>query len=264
MGGFCKWLIRYQAIWVPLILLAVIAGGFWLFWKPLMSIKQDAIRNLILIVAGVVGWYFLIQRTKTASQNTEIAEQGLTVDRLNRATKQLASDKASVRLGGIRGLEQIFRTHEEERDKIVRILVAFIHDFAPISSDTRTIQMRGKHSDIAEAIEVLAEITERFPSTRKAHLDLHDTNLSGLMFVGTNLSNFRFFGANFSNSHFWHVDFTDAILGMVNFSGVTIDDEKGLTQQQVRDAFYWEDNPPQNFPVELQSELEERDPDEEE
>lgn len=254
-----EWLIRYQsfryrALWEPVAISIITIGIFIYFFgeKLLMKMDQDTLRNLILLTAGFVGWYFLYQRTKAASQNTRIAEQGLTVERLNRVTEQLASDKVSVRLGAILGLVQIFESHEEERYKITRILSTFVHDYAPSSSDTREIQYRGKGLDIEEAVKALTILTESFPANEKKILfDLNLTNLSGLSFSDANLSNFSFVGANFSNSYLHGVNFTGAILGVVNFSGVSLRDPTGLTQEQLEHAFYLKGKPPIEFPSEL-------------
>ena len=243
--------------------------------KTAMLIASDQVRNLSLLLVASIGWYFLYRRTATAEQNTEaaqqsaqaaiknttIAEQGLTTERLTRAIEQLAHKRASIRLGGILGLQQIASHHEEEHEKIVQILSAFVRDFAPKDSDTRIIEENNKYLDIREAVELLAAITESFSTDKKEMLcDLRFTNLSGLAFADTNLSYFNFLGANFSNSFLWWVDFTGSRLGKVNFSGTSFRNPKGLTQEQLEQAFYWRGHPPINFPGEL--ELTEIDPNE--
>lgn len=250
----------------------------------------DVARNLILLVAGIVGWHFLFRRTEAAEreanisernieiterslklaeenariteQNRKDSEKNITNERINLATEQLASEKPSVRLSGILGLVKIFQFHKEERYRIIRVLSAFVHDFAPIDSDTRTVQDRSKYSDIEEAVQALAFLTEPFPADQKKTLfDLQFTNLSGLGFAGINLSYFNLLGVNFSNSHLYGVNFTDTRLGMVNFSGVYLHDPEGLTQEQLEQAFFWKGNPPRDFPSELK--LTEKDPDKE-
>ena len=239
MKRFWKRVIKHQTIWMPLILLVIIAGSSWLFWEPLMTMEQSAIRNLILLTAGIIGWYFLYQRTKTASQNTEIAEQGLIVDRLNRATAQLASDKSSVRLGGILGLEQIADTYEKERRNIARILSTYIKEFAPriekekepvkqvdMSSMVQELHKQAAKTakedaellrtrrDIESAVEVLARIASKLKyenqyNKRKRDLcDLQNTELRKFRFVEVDLSDF-----NFTNS-----DLTLAWLNKANFA----------------------------------------------
>ena len=116
---------------------------------------QDAVRNLILLTAGIFGWYFLYRRTKAAGKDAEsarknaaTAEQGLNVDRLARAIEQLAHEKPSIRLGGILGLEQITEIGMEEQYKVIQILSVFVRDFAPEDDNTRTIKKRDMRSDI--------------------------------------------------------------------------------------------------------------------
>ena len=227
--------------------------------KITLVIASDKVRNLSLLLVASIGWYFLYRRTTTAEQNTKAAQQsvvtaekGLTAERLTRAIDQLASDKPSIRLGGILGLHQIFEANEEERYKIIRILSSFIHDFAPIDSDTRKIEKRSKHSDIEEAIKILATITAPLIADDKRRLfDLHHTNLSGLAFGVVDFSYFRLSGANFSNSFLYAVCFTGAVLDGVNFSGVSCPDPHDLTPEQIKNAFYWRGEPPKEFPEEL-------------
>ena len=186
--------------------------------------NQDALRNLILLTAGVVGWYFLYQRTKTADQSKKAAEQsaeatrknaitaenGLTAERLTRAIEQIAHEDASVRLGGILGLEQIADVHEEERYKIARVFVSFIRNQAAKNSErakkdyteSGVLKLedeeefsayRAQRLDIEAAVNTLANIAlgldkqEQFKeqyNEKKQHLcDLRKTDLRGLRFV---------------------------------------------------------------------------------
>ncbi|MCY4034627.1 MAG: pentapeptide repeat-containing protein [Hyphomicrobiales bacterium] len=256
MNKFWKWAVRHQTIWVPLILLAVIVGASWLFWKPLMRVEQNAIRNLILLTAGVIGWYFLYQRTKTASKNTEIAEQGLIVDRLNRATEQLASDKSSVRSGGILGLEQIADTYIKERRNIARVLSIYIKEFAPriekkeepvkyvadMSSMVQELRKQAEKNikedakllrnrrDIESAVEVLARIASKLTyedqyNKRKRDLcDLQDTELRKLRFVEVNLSDFNFTNSDLTLAWLNKANLTRARLRHAVLRGVFLDE----------------------------------------
>ena len=145
------------------------------------TIVSDGVRNLGLLLAASIGWFFLYWRAKIADQsrkadeqsaeatkkNAETAEHGLTTERLTRAIEQLASEKVSIRIGDIRSLEQIADTHKEERTKIIQILSARICELAPVDytkmeSDK---ELRGRH-DIVSAIEVLAKVAEPFGEKR--------------------------------------------------------------------------------------------------
>ena len=186
----------------------------------LSFIFEHASRNLILLTAGLIGWYFLFRRTK-------VAEQSLTVEQLTHAIGQLTNDNLSVRLGGILGLEQIAETREEERKKIARILVTFIRTHATKDSDEvkknlivykssnleteeefntyRTLRL-----DIEAAVNALANIAsklERQGQFRKQYnetkidlCDLQNIDLRGLRFVEADLSQFNLTGTDMSGA----------------------------------------------------------------
>ena len=96
VGVFC--------ILIAYLYYATIKGGN----AFLQAIDRDGTRILILLLAGMVGWYFLIARTEAAKQSAEaadqnarIAEQGLTTERLTRAIELLGEEKTSMHMGGI-------------------------------------------------------------------------------------------------------------------------------------------------------------------
>lgn len=252
-------IIRYRTFWkLPIFLIIGVGGFVWLFCYPLWIMKdQNAVRNLILLTAGIVGWYFLARRTKaaeqdaaTARQNAETAEQGLTVERLTRAIEQLASENQSVRMGGILGLKQIADSHEEEREKITQILSAFIRKIATLGP-TRKIEERHKFLDIEAAVEALAKIATPFSIDKQLLCEIQGTNLSGLRFFATDLSYFVLTDVNFSNTFFSGVNFEGALFDGVNISGVKLEEFYGLTQEQIDAAFYWKGERPPNLPDEL-------------
>lgn len=195
----------------------------------LQAIDRNGTRTLILLLAGIIGWYFLYQRTTTAKQSTRIAEQGLTVDRLNRAIEQLASEKPYVRVGGIHGLEKIADTHEEESKSIARILVSFIRTRATKDSEETGLKEkkeefdahREQRLDIEIAVKTLARIASKLKKQKqierydddKYHLcNLENLDLRGLRLEDVNLSEFGLEGADFSGAWLRGVNFTGAHL----------------------------------------------------
>ncbi|MCY4039385.1 MAG: pentapeptide repeat-containing protein [Hyphomicrobiales bacterium] len=221
------------SILVCAFVVAVIGfGGYGLFYQD-----PSIARNLILLTAGIIGWYFLARRTKAAELNVETAEQGLTVERLTRAIEQLASENPSIRLGGILGLEQIADTHGEERKKIARILISFIHTRATKDSEevkknitaSRVSKLeteeefsayRVQRLDIEAAVNALSRIASELErqkqfreqyNEKKQHLcDLQNIDLRGLRFVEADLSNFEFAGADMSGAWLAHANFAKA------------------------------------------------------
>lgn len=222
----------------------------------------DPTRNLIFLIAGIVGWYFLNRRTIAAEENTkaaeesaqatikntEIAEQGLTVERLTRAMEQLAHEKSYVRVGGIRGLERIAYTEKEDNVKIAQILATFIQTQAAKNSERTRKDIdtynrskpenniddfsiyRAQRLDIEAAVHALANITlrtleeyfEEEGSKSKLELcDLRNTDLRGLRLNGINLSGFDFLEADFSHAHLQETDFNRANIGNIKEENMT-------------------------------------------
>lgn len=136
--------------------------------QMIQEIGSDTVRNLSLLLAASISWFFFYWRAKTADLNTEAAEKsaeatrknaetaekGLTTERLTRAIEQLAHEKPSIRLGGICSLEQIAKIHEEERKKIMQILSARIRELAPLGDTKKSKEWR-ERPDIESAIKVL-------------------------------------------------------------------------------------------------------------
>ena len=261
MSRLCEWANKYQSfkyrtLWEP-VALSIIASGIFIHFfgeKLLMEMDQDTVRNLILIMAGVVGWYFLIRRTKTADQskqaaeqsaeatrkNAETAEKGLAVERFTRAVEQITNQDLSVRLGGVLGLEQIAYTQEEwETIKIARILATFIRAQAGKNSeraekDIATYERskpeiaddfsiyRAQRMDIEAAVHALANIALRLE--RESYFEYENSkpkkDLCDLRNI--DLRGLHFNGIDLSNFNFVGTDFSYASLIETNFTRATI------------------------------------------
>ena len=215
-------------------------------------IGSDTVRNLNLLLAASIGWFFLYWRSKTADLNAEAAEQSaitaekvLTAEQITRAVEQLAHEKPSVRLGSILGLEQVALTRKEERVKIARILVSFIRtrarknseetkkdlaaiDLSDMEASNDFSAYREQRLDVEVAISTLANITSELEkqgqfgrkyNESKRHLcDLQNTDLRGLQFNETDLSNFDFKGTDFSGAQLHLANLTKANISFVAFA----------------------------------------------
>ena len=259
ISRFRRWAIRYQSfryrtLWEPVVLSIIIVGIFICFFgeKLLMEMDQDTVRNLILLTAGVIGWYFLYQRTKTADQSkkvaekrAETAEKHLTIERLTRAMEQIAHEKSYVRVGGIRGLEKIAYTEEEDNVKIAQILATFIQAQAAKNSERTEKNIftyksskpeiadnfslyRSQRLDVEAAVHALANIALRLErqgyfeqknsKPKKDLCDLRNTDLRGLQLNKIDLSNFNFLESDFSYASLIKTNFTRSIIGnIINF-----------------------------------------------
>lgn len=219
--------------------------------------KAPVLNNLILLLGGSIGWYFFCRRAAIAAQNAQAVEQGVTVERLTRAVDQLASKDASIRMGGILGLEQIAESQEEELEKICLILSTRIRELATIG-DTAPPLNRSERLDVEIAVKSLARIASKFTSQRRPEVKfalcaLAGVNFRNLSFYEIDFSSFNLMDADFSGAWLIRANFTGAFLvqanlSEANISGANFDGAGHLTQTQLDEAFYEKGNPPINLP----------------
>ena len=219
--------------------------------QTIQKIGSDAVRNLSLLLAASIGWFFLYWRAKTtdlnaeaaeksaeaARKNTETAEKGLTTERFTRAIEQLASEDLSTRLGGILGLEQIAMLYEEEREKIKTILTTRIHEIdqkakqerkpgeIPRTGYPKEYYKQNNLKDIEFAIKALSNILSCYEPEYMMYCDLRGIDLYNLFFVGTDMSRFRLM----------NVDLSWSVMVEANFLGVDLDGSN-LTHANTRYA----------------------------
>ena len=224
--------------------------------SPIQAIISDGVRNLGLLLAASIGWFFLHWRARIASQDAKTAEKVLTAEQFTRAIEQIANENSSIRLGGILGLEQIADTHEEECVKVARILSAYIRELAPrikkekepkklfddISSMTQEVRKQDeknirkdeellrKRRDIEAAVEILARIASKLTyeeqyNKRKRNLcDLRNTELCEFRFVEVDLSDFNFTNSDFTKAWLNNTNFTRARLNNTFLGGAFLDE----------------------------------------
>lgn len=224
--------------------------------KVIETIGSDTVRNLNLLLAASIGWFFLYWRAKTADlnaeaseqsaeatrKNAEIAEKGLTAERFTRAIEQLAHEKPSVRLGGILGLEQVALAQKEEHEKIIRILVSFIRTRARKKSkevgrdldesglsklkDIKDIDdfkvYRERRLDVEDAIRVLANIASKIEKAGQFQEQYNKSKSHFCNLQGTDLRGLELVGLDLSNFNLEAVDFSGAFLWRTNFNKATL------------------------------------------
>lgn len=231
-----RWANR-STLWKRIAVFVIVIVAICL---SVLSFKDSEIaHNLILLAGALTGLYFINRRTTAA-------EQDVTVERLTRSIEQLASEKVSIRLGGILGLEQIAITQEEESKKIARILISFIRtratkdseevkkDFdaskvSKLETEVEFSTYRAQRLDVEAAVSALTRIASeldkqgKFRSqhneTKRDLCDLQDTDLRGLRFVEADLSCFDFAGTDLSGAWLAETHLTDTRLHKSNLQG---------------------------------------------
>lgn len=208
--------------------------------------ESDVVRDLGLLLAASIGWFFLYKRTRSVEQTTEIAERSLTTERFNRSVEQLVSKNPFMRLVGLRSLERIANAHEEERINIMEALSARIHELAPLNHDPNL--RKWQRPDVKFAIEMLARIAEPLSKDEKnRYCRLENINLSGLAFERINLSYFQLIKVDLTASEFKEVIFTDTVLSFSIINDTNFVDCKKLGKSRVMTARWSEKHPPRGL-----------------
>ena len=87
------------------------------------------IRNLGLVIGGLIAIGFGIWRGVVASRQAETSQLGLLNERYQKAAEMLGSEVLSVRLGGIYALQRLGEDHAERYHvQIMRLLCAFVRN----------------------------------------------------------------------------------------------------------------------------------------
>ena len=80
----------------------------WDFWQKagnkVVSSRSEIVRNLGLLLLGLIGLGFGIWRAYTAHRQVRISEQGQFTERFSAAVGLLGDEKSTVRMGGVYAL----------------------------------------------------------------------------------------------------------------------------------------------------------------
>ena len=88
---------------------------------------STTIRNLALVVAGIMALILAVWRSRIADRQATIAQSGLLDERYRQGTEMLGSDLLSVRLGGIYILRNLAEDHPDQHlIRVMESLCAFI------------------------------------------------------------------------------------------------------------------------------------------
>ena len=258
---FKMWIRRsanYRMLGAIVALAALVWLGtyFWGDWKPFRdwltgegSLRESGgatIRNVGLVVAGLIAIPLAWWRSSVAAKQAEVAQQSLWNERYQKAAEMLGSNVVSVRLGGIYAL----RTLVEEQPcryyvQCMRLLCAFARNptadsnVQPLvdiaipenaSEATRSLEKRFRvREDVQAVVEMLLYRDDKWmwledqqgfiPDLRGAVLNgavLESVNLSMVDMGGAELVDANMRRANLTNAILMDADLTFAVLSWAN------------------------------------------------
>ncbi len=101
-------LVILAAIVVALIAIVLIVSWGWLRTEGTgMESNSATIRNIGLVIAGLIALPLAIWRSMAAQKQVDVAQQSLLNERYQQGAEMLGSDVLSVRLGGIYALRHL-------------------------------------------------------------------------------------------------------------------------------------------------------------
>ena len=209
----------------------LIASWNWLstdFWTWLrgepnrMESGSTTVRNLGLLIAGLIALPLAIWRSWVAQRQADTAQQNLLNERYRQGAEMLDSEILSVRLGGIYALQRLAAENPRRYHiQIMQLLCAFVRH-PPEGEKDKTKRVHGdrnRHelrSDVQDAMNSISGCHDRQSKLEYAagfRLDFRGADLSGVDLFTARLSR-----ANFSKADLAGARFDDADLVGVEFS----------------------------------------------
>ena len=233
-----------------------------MFWEWLSDGESGSttVRNVALVLAGVVALPLAIWRSMVADRQAKTAQQSLLNERYQKGAEMLGSDVLSVRLAGIYALRRLAAEHlQQYHIQVMRLFCAFVRlptrdqslEFgqAPIQPGT-LLGIRQDVESVMEAIGYRTETQKAVEREEDFRLDLrgadlsetqilnadlsramfHHSNLCSVNFANTDLTDAFFSYADLSKARFYDVNFTGTVLQFANLTGAMLQDAEMVRQ----------------------------------
>ena len=126
--------VGWDGFWITLMLVVLAVGIFlsWHFWEELHRDEDSlstTIRNLGLVIGGVVAIVLAFWRSIVSERQADTAQRTLLYERYQKGAEMLGSNVGSVRLGGIYALERLADEHPDQYHvQVMNLFCAFVRD----------------------------------------------------------------------------------------------------------------------------------------
>ncbi len=240
--------IKSLGFWVTIWTIVVLAAGvvvFIYFWDRLSETDSTKIRNIGLLIAGVIALPLAIWRSWIGERQVSTAQQNLLNERYQKGAEMLGDSVLSVRLGGIYALQHLAEDHPEQYHiQIMRLFCAFMrhptedssmsineHEDAPSANKQKNNCDVRLREDVESVLQAIATRSEQDLEIEKKsgfqpHLyatNLHAAKIRGLTRYEVKLRDIHLnprhsFNENLSNIVFSDVDLSNADLDFTNMS----------------------------------------------
>ena len=227
-------------------------------WLSDLESWSSAIRNVFLVIGGMLALWFARKRFVVADRRAKTAQRSLLNERYQKGAEMLGSKVLMVRLGGIDVLGDLAREHPEDyHTKCMRLLCAFVRHPTGLedAQDEGGNDCTRPREDIQEALTTIkartpaqiekekqenfklnldhanlklaqltgADLTEaNLTQTKLIHAWLEGANLNDADMFGTNLYGANLRGAQLKRAKTFGANLNDAWLEDANLAGANL------------------------------------------
>ena len=237
--------------WAIIALAAIGSVICWQLWDQLQDQDEPistTIRNVALILGGLVAVLLAMWRSRVAERQADTAQQGLLYDRYQRGAQMLGDKVLAVRMAGIYSLQSLAEEHPAQYHiQIIQLFCAFVRNptysgESHITNQLETTESPNLRQDVQAVMDAIGRRgKERITLEIKSNnyrLDLTGADLRGAKLERHNLSRAflrqvdlswgrlgnsqlnaaSFAGAIMFRAHLAYADLSQAMLGEANLS----------------------------------------------
>ena len=198
----------------------------WLFWEELHGDQESlstTIRNLGLVVGGIIAMLLAVWRSQVATRQADTAQQGLLNERYQQGAEMLGSEVLSVRLGGIYALERLAVEHPGlYHIQVMKLFCSFVRNPTKDENDEDIVvrvrpqfMVSSLREDVQAVLTAIGNRSEEglgIEEMWQFRLDLHGANLIGAYLPKANLAGADLSGANLLMANFPEANLSNAFL----------------------------------------------------
>ena len=226
VSGIIRFLSRgiiVMGVFLCIVIAAVVLLIVFWEWLGAGESGSSTIRNVGLVVAGLIALLLALWRSDVADRQAKTAQASLLNERYQRGAEMLGNEVLSVRLGGIYALQSLAKERPEQYHiQIMRIFCAFARQPTKDSGlESEQVQiepgtMLGLRQDLEAIILAIRSRSKSGISLERKEdfrLDLRGAVLPGVQFLDLDLS----------YSYLHHAKLPDANFAKTNLSGAKLD-----------------------------------------
>ena len=193
-----RWILRvltlawakFRPLLWPFMVIVLLIGGWlivqnwdwlsndvwnWLGAAPNDEVRQETnsttLRNIGLLVAGLIALPLAVWRSIVAQRQAETAQQGLLNERYQQGAEMLGNDVLTVRLGGIYALQSLGQEHPDQYHvKVVQLFCAFARN--PTKDSNLELERTADRPDALETVTKSLEEHMLNTKSRASHCSL--------------------------------------------------------------------------------------------